>query len=145
MFGYIFGYSSSTVEGWHSSDYDYREYISGNTYTYYYYHVPESLTKVTVTGRSIGAFAFKNCTSLTSIVIGYSVISIEREAFTGCTSLAAVYYMGTAEELSTLVNSSNNEIFMSTTKYYYIENEADVPTDGGNYWHYDENGNIAIW
>ena len=29
--------------------------------------------------------------------------------------------------------------------YCYIENEADLPTDGGNYWHYDENGEVVVW
>lgn len=30
-------------------------------------------------------------------------------------------------------------------KYYYVENAVDVPTDGGNYWHYGADGQIEIW
>ena len=28
--------------------------------------------------------------------------------------------------------------------YYYIENEQEVPNDGGNYWHYDTDGITPI-
>ena len=28
------------------------------------------------------------------------------------------------------------------TRYYYIETK---PTASGNYWHYDEDGNVAVW
>ena len=53
---------------------------------------------------------------------------------------------GTADEWSAIsIESYNNTYLTSATRYYYIENEADVPTDGGNYWHYDENGEIAVW
>ena len=38
-----------------------------------------------------------------------------------------------------------NTSLTSATRYYYVENESDLPADNGNYWHYDENGNIAVW
>ena len=47
-----------------------------------------------------------------------------------------MYYKGTAEEWSEINMDFYNTKLTSATRYYYIENEADVPTDGGNYWHY---------
>ena len=51
-----------------------------------------------------------------------------------CDNLRVVYYQGTASEWETITGSST--YLTSATRYYYVENEADVPTDGGNYWHY---------
>ena len=106
-----------------------------------------SLTSVEI-GKSvtlIGQSAFDKCTSLTSVVIGDSVTSIGDYAFSYCDSLTSIYYKGTAEEWAGISIYSGNDKLTSATRYYYIENEADVPTDGGNYWHYDENGEIAVW
>ena len=51
-----------------------------------------SLTSVIIgdSVTSIGGSAFRNCTSLTSVTIPNSVTSIEGDAFSGCTSLASV-------------------------------------------------------
>ncbi len=101
---------------------------------------------------------FSRCTNLISIVIPNSVTSIGSSAFEGCSSLETVYYEGTAEEWTALLphigpdsdtpdNATNMFIYSSLSKatiYYYIENASDVPTDGGNYWHY-VNGAPTIW
>ncbi|MBR2336532.1 MAG: leucine-rich repeat domain-containing protein, partial [Clostridia bacterium] len=94
---------------------------------------------------SIGEDAFSWCDSLTSVVIGDGVTSIGYKAFYDCTSLTSVYYKGTSSEWRSISIDPYNEDLTNATRYYYIENEADVPTGGGNYWHYDEEGNIAIW
>ena len=41
--------------------------------------------------QSLPSYAFKNCTGLTSITIPESVVSIKSEVFSGCTSLQAVH------------------------------------------------------
>ena len=98
--------------------------------------IPASVT-------SIGAWAFYNCESLTSVVIPNSVTSIGEGAFCSCSSLTEVYYKGTADGWKniTIIGSSNNKL-TDATRYYYSESE---PTSSGNYWHYDENGNVVVW
>ena len=35
----------------------------------------------------------------------------------------------------------NNEL-TNATRYYYSDSQ---PTEEGNYWHYDENGEVTVW
>ena len=98
----------------------------------------DSLTSVVIGDgvTSIGSYAFYYCYRLTSVVIGDSVTSIGAYAFYDCASLTSVYYKGTSSEWRSISIDPYNEDLTNATRYYYIENEADVPTDGGNYWHY---------
>ena len=68
-FGYIFGASSSS----YNDDY-----------------VPDSLKEVTITGGTIGDYAFRDCSGLTSVNIGDGVTNIESDAFSGCTGLTSI-------------------------------------------------------
>ena len=106
-----------------------------------------SLTSVTIgdSVTSIGDSAFNGCTSLTSVEIPNSVTSIGPRAFYNCSGLTSVYYKGTASDWGKITIDSINSRLTSATRYYYVENESVLPADGGNYWHYDENGNIAVW
>ena len=86
--------------------------------------------------------AFLGCESLTKVVIGSNVTSIEMSAFLQCTYLTTVYYVGTESDWAEISISSSNSSLTNATRYYFSENE---PADNGNYWHYDENGEIAVW
>ena len=99
--------------------------------------IPDSVT-------SIGDYAFYYCSSLTSVVIPDSVTSIGSHVFYGCSSLTSVYYKGSASDWNNIYigsyNTNNSLIF--ATKYSYSESQ---PTEEGNYWYYDENGEVAVW
>ena len=87
VFGYIFGYTTTTKESSTVSGATYQYY--GNS-KYYHYYIPSSITSVTITGRTIPYCAFYNCTGLTSVTIPDGVTSIGAGAFWGCTGLTSV-------------------------------------------------------
>lgn len=103
-----------------------------------------SLTSVTIGNSvtSIGLAAFYGCSSLTSVTIGNSVTSIGSYSFEDCDSLTNVYYMGTSYEWETII--IEDFVLEYIMPYYYVENESDLPDDGGNYWHY-VNGVPTPW
>ena len=108
-----------------------------------------SLESITIPASvaSIGEAAFYDCTSLDSITIPVGVASIGGGAFGECLSLAKVYYGGTVEQWSQIdIDWWRNENLENATRYYYSE---EYPFSGevtsGNFWHYDENGEIAVW
>lgn len=103
--------------------------------------------------EEIGARAFTGCESLSHVVIKSGVKVIQNAAFDCCDSLASVYYEGTSEEWSNLTiifDTTTNEdhyyggnsYLTSATRYYYSEAE---PTEEGNFWHYDAEGNVVVW
>ena len=92
---------------------------------------------------------FADCTSLESVVIPASVDTIDSLAFYGSDKISTVFYKGTAEEWDGIViedGDTHNAYLKNAARYYYVENSADVPGDGGNYWHYDTDGSTpVIW
>ena len=104
-----------------------------------------SLTLITIPSGviSIGDGTFYGCSSLTSITIPANVTSIGDTVFDDCSNLTSVYYLGSADEWSSIGIGSNNTSLTNATRYYYSETE---PTDTTNkYWHYDSDGNIVVW
>ena len=98
--------------------------------------IPDSVT-------SIGDGVFSGCSGLTSIMVPHSVTSIGYGAFEGCTWLDKIYYQGTAEDWNKIdIENTYNDKLTSATRYYY---SAEKPTASGNYWHYNENGEIEEW
>ena len=97
--------------------------------------LPDGITK-------IGDRAFEDCRNLESIQLPDSVTSIGEEAFISCRGLTSVYYKGTMQEWENIRIGSDNDDLTSATRYYYSETP---PTADGNYWHYDEKGEISVW
>ena len=93
---------------------------------------------------SIGWNQFLGCRSLISIVIPRSVIKIDGLAFTDCDSLTDVYYGGNADDWTDINIEHGNSDLTDATLYYYVENESDLPSDDGNYWHYVD-GVPTVW
>ena len=107
-------------------------YCSGLTYL----NIPEGV-------KIIREFAFSGCSNMEYIIIPNTIEEIEEYVFRDNIN---VYYKGTAENLSNINIHQNNEELNAASIYYYIENENDVPADGGNYWHYDTDGKTpVIW
>ena len=75
--------------------------------------LPEMLDGVT----SIGAYAFYQCTSLTTIYIPSSVTSIGNYAFSGCTSLSTIWFDGTPQQWKSV---SKGSYWNSNTGNYTI-------------------------
>ena len=134
LFGYIFGFSTSSQTG------TIRQYYSSSGIIYAY--IPSSLRSVTVTGGNLlyGAFmncsmltsvtigngvtcigdkAFANCSGLPSVSIGNGVSSIGTDAFKDCDGLTAVYYMGTIAEWCgiTFGNVFSNPLYYAHNLY----------------------------
>ncbi len=55
----------------------------------------------------IPGYTFKNCVSLTSLIIPTTVSSIGTEAFTGCSSLTTITYQGTKEQWNAIDKDSS--------------------------------------
>ncbi len=103
--------------------------------------------------EKIGDYAFDYCSSLKTVVIGSGVNYIGNMAFNYCTDLTSVYYKGTVEDWAKISivketyigggsNVTSNSSLTNATRYYYSETK---PTESGNYWHYDKNGEVAVW
>ena len=111
--------------------------------------------------KLIYAFAFTDCTLLTSVTIPDSVTIIDNSVFYKCDALESliigsgvtsigdgiiyyesydaklksVYYGGSAEEWNTIAIGKYNGNLTDATRYYY---SATAPLEEGNFWHYIE-------
>ncbi|MBR2384329.1 MAG: leucine-rich repeat domain-containing protein [Clostridia bacterium] len=109
-----------------------------------------SATKIRLRDKvqTVGVYAFSYCSSAFGIIIGSAVESIGSSAFRGCSDLSVIYYKGSLEEFNNIViGELGNEDLVNAERYYYVENEEDVPLDNGNYWHYPIGSQdyVIIW
>jgi len=102
VFGYIFGFKTSTSPSTISGAT--YQYCNGSGTEYYHYYIPTSIKSVTITGgESISYDAFYNCSWLTSIVIPNTITSIGNHAFYNCASLADIIIPNSVESIGTSV------------------------------------------
>lgn len=112
-----------------------------SSYAFYNCNGLETIT-ISEGVTSISFHAFYNCTGLKSVIIPSSVTSIDYCAFNNCTGLRSVYYGGTKSQWSAIVIGVPDTGLTSATRYYYSVTE---PVTAGNYWHYNENGEVTVW
>ena len=75
-------------------------------------------------------------------MLGGGVAVIGDAAF-NCLALGDVYYKGTAEDWAEMdISEEYNGDLRAATRYFYSE---EAPTEEGDYWRYDENGEIVVW
>ena len=108
------------------------------------YAVGKKDTLVTISDdvTSIESNAFIGCAHFSSIIISTNVLTVGSQAFSSCDNLKIVYYKGTEIEWKNITIKSNNTKLTSSTIYYYSEIQPAIP---GNYWYYNENGEVVIW
>lgn len=99
--------------------------------------IPDSVT-------TLGYSVFLNCLSLEWVVLPASIKQLQLNLFKGATKLQSVYYRGDAAQWAQVTGKPSSYVEAANV-YFYVENEADVPTDGGLYWHFDATGKPVVW
>ena len=90
-FGYPFGYSSSSVDGYTSQYYESSKC--------YYYNIPSSIEDVEITDQSTIPYgAFYNCSKIKNIRLNKVITDISTSAFFGLSGMENVYFDGSIEE-----------------------------------------------
>lgn len=91
----------------------------------------------------VGEKAFLECENLEWIELPSGIMEIGNQAFNNCKMLKKVYYKGNATRWNEIdMGYSNSSLTYNAIRYYYNETK---PESQGKYYHYDSNGNIAIW
>jgi len=119
----------------------------------YVFSGQKKLTKIAIPDevRFIGKSAFSGCNELKQITMSKNVKFVQSRAFDGCWRLETVYYKGTEADWNKMDidmvglrgNVCNLEL-VNALRYYYSETPPMENSDG-NYWYYDENGEIMHW
>lgn len=99
--------------------------LSGYRYNgyrrYYFYEIPSSLKKVTITNDEvINSSAFYNCSNIEEIVLNNKITSIETDAFYNCSNLKTVYFNGTEDDWNDIAISSGNDSILSAEKKFFF-------------------------
>ena len=104
-----------------------------------------SLSSVSIPAsvQEIGAGVFMNCSQLKEVIIEKGLLrEVGRDVFKGCSSFDRIYYTGAASDWDLISINDNNSYPLSVPPYYY---SATQPVSTGDYWYYDEDGEIRVW
>lgn len=93
---------------------------------------------------------FQSNESLAEVVIPKSITEIGDEAFSDCTALSRVYYLGTQTDWASVTFGASNESIENARVFYYSETEPPVTADGtaydGDFRHYAPDGvTPTVW
>ena len=103
-----------------------------------------NLEKVIILSKvaEIRNYVFEDCSNLKTLVLSSGITYIGVEDFENCTSLQTIYYTGTQEQFEAIEIARGNECFTNAKVYYFA---SEKPETEGNYWYYDNDGNVAVW
>ena len=93
VFGYIFGYIHESMREEKAPSGTTCQYSEsdGGVYTdYWWYYIPRTIKKITVTGGDLPYNAFKNCDFISEIILCDGVTSIGSNVFSECSSLTSI-------------------------------------------------------
>ena len=81
---------------------------------------------IITTATRINDCVFRNCKSLTSVVIGKNVKNISDAAFSGCNLLSSIIYEGTIKEFEAVEKSREGDYGASVIKVICTDGEIDL-------------------
>ena len=94
------------------------------------------------TVTNIGNCAFMYCNNMDNMILPKSITWIGNQTFQYCTSLQNVYYEGSVKDWNNITIGTYNAYLTDSVIHYYSDTQ---PTVDGNYWHYNESGEIVEW
>lgn len=94
----------------------------------------------------LGDQAFCGCKLLKELKIGNGVTAVGSAVFNGCDSISCIYFNGTIEKWDSIKfkSETSNSAFNNACIYYY-SSDKNKATAKGNYWHYNNEGEIESW
>lgn len=85
--------------------------------------------------------SFLNCSDLKTVLLSCNIEEIGENAFAGCDKLEKAFYESSKSEWEYVMVENGNSLLIDSLYYY----SSQAPTETGNYWHYDNYGEIVIW
>ncbi len=131
--------------GWSSTEYEGAYYLGNELNPYLVLLQPKYMYvadhAIREGAKIVSEEAFKDCKDLCEVVIPKSVVTIGRDAFSGCTELDTVFYEGSRAQWEEMRIEQGNGELTETWILYYSEIE---PAEKRAYWHYVD-GEVVIW
>lgn len=98
------------------------------------------------TVKTIGYSAFACCWDLVDIVLPNGLTEVNEYAFEDCRVLEYVFYKGSESDWHNNISTKGIKIYNKDVLYFYSEQKPIVVDNYfGNFWHYIENDEIAVW
>ena len=118
------------------------EWLFGSHYSY---DSDPKFSKIIISENSqletIGKGAFFRCVTIKEMVLPKTLKNIQEQAFEG-TGIEKIYFGGNLDDWNLVTIEASNEPIRDAKVYFYSSTE---PDNDGDYWHYDDNGNVVIW
>ena len=126
----LFDFSNYDLTSWIT---DYMDESAGNYYTQRWYIARREQGSVSLcdTLASIGVRAFSGCTSLSEVVISYSVEHVMENAFSNCNYISTVKYTGSEYRWGQIRFDSGNRTITDLAVEFNAEDPTSTDKDDG--------------